>query len=252
MAYHSIWLNPKDGNIWLMGGKSISLNGKHEYLNDKILVYDTKTGEAQIDNVNPHQVVQGLTVPVKDGFISLGGSVRQNDKGVQKYSPDMYAYALDTGEWFKVGQMTAGKEPRGAIVDNTLYLFGGWCNGALDTIESYDLKKGVWHKECTLFGPMAQVSVTTDGQKIYLYDRGRFIVFDPKVKSLSQYSTAISVHNPTLHFDSGKIYLMGGFANDYVTGDSSAKVFQIDVRDFDFTKIEQRKFWGKALTENSK
>ena len=52
-AYHN--LNIYNNTIYVLGGKRVSVNGKFEYLDDKIEVFDTKKATVTIDNTNPHQ-----------------------------------------------------------------------------------------------------------------------------------------------------------------------------------------------------
>jgi len=143
-AYHN--LNYDKNKIYVIGGKNISANGKFEYLDDKIEVFDADKDTIIVDNTNPHQAVNFASFTYNDIMILMGGSLKLKNNGFKEYSNKVHLYDIKTGNWYQLGNMPIAKEVKGVLIKDKIYLVGGFNNKPLSSIETFDLTTQKWKK----------------------------------------------------------------------------------------------------------
>ena len=138
-AYHN--LNYYNNKIYVLGGKNLSRHGVHikEYLDDKIEVFDIDKDAIIIDNTNPHQAVDFASFTYNDTMILMGGSLKLKNNGFKDYSNKVHLYDFKTGYWYQLGNMPIAKEVKGVLIEDKIYLVGGYNNKPLSSIETFDL-----------------------------------------------------------------------------------------------------------------
>lgn len=240
-AYHSAIYDKKTKKIFILGGKSLSIDGRIEYLNNEIEVFDLKPRIYQIDKINPHSTVNPISIPVDGGFIVLGGSVKMNKRNVKEYFERIHLYDTESGLWYNIGELPSGKETTGTTVNGRIYLFGGQRNKKLTTIESFDLKTGMWKNEGQLFEPLDEISVTSNGNMIYLYHFGKLLTYNVELKMLKEYFVSIYTRDPAMHIYNNKLYIIGGYGYDTNEIVPLSSVYSIDIREFEKTKVQKSK-----------
>lgn len=240
-AYHN--LNYFEGKIYIHGGKRLSTNRKLEYLDDKIERFDIETSSLKIDNSNPHQAINAASFVYDGKLIILGGSTKVKTSGGKIFTNKTHVYNSDTGYWYEFINMPEAKEAKGMLVKNTFYLFGGFKNNALNAIESLDLISGRWKKVGNLFERMERPGLASDGTMIYIIDDNVFARYNTITNQLDQYQINLRLKSPEMYYYKNKLYILGGYVPSNYSKLPSSKVFSIDLKELEHTKIQKfRKF----------
>ena len=234
-AYHNI--NYFDGKIYVLGGKTLSTNRQMEYLDDKIEVLDLNTNQIITDNANPHQAVNFASFTYQDNIIVMGGSIKQPRKGKKVYSDKSHIYNITSGFWYELPKMNEPKEANGIIVNNKIYLIGGFHDVPLLEIESYDLSAGKWNNEGDLFDRMENPALTFYDNTIYIFDDGNILTYNIESKILNEYDIDLKLKDARMHCYKNDLYILGGFTEEDYTIEPSPNVYSIDLTEFYKTKI---------------
>lgn len=238
-AYHNI--NSINDNLYVLGGKRVALNNKKEYLDETLEVYNLKTDSIFIDKTNPHQAVNFASFNFNNNIIVMGGSISQKKNGSKTFTNKSHIYNIDSGYWYELKNMTQPKEVKGVLIDNTIYLVGGYNGKALKEIEAYNITTGTWKKETDLFEAIAKPSLTHSGNVIYIFGDSKIMTYNTKTKVLNVYNIKLKLEAPKIHFYNDKLYIIGGYIEDEFSKTPSADVFIIDLFELEITQIIQSK-----------
>ncbi|MCB0475975.1 MAG: carboxypeptidase-like regulatory domain-containing protein, partial [Flavobacteriaceae bacterium] len=138
-AYHDMIYDKNNNEIYVLGGKRLSMHRKFEYLTNEIEVFDLKNDTVLTDKTNPHQAVNFASFIKDDNIILMGGSIKQKRNGKKVYTDKTHLFDTGTGLWYELGNMPEAKETSGILLGNTIYLIGGFNGESLSGIETYDL-----------------------------------------------------------------------------------------------------------------
>ncbi|AMC11269.1 hypothetical protein Lupro_08380 [Lutibacter profundi] len=197
-AYHN--LNFYNHKIYVVGGKNISANGKFEYLDDKIEVFDVDKDIVIIDNTNPHQAVNFASFTYKGNIIVMGGSIKKKNNGFKEYSNKVDLYDIKTGNWYQLGNMPIAKEVKGVLIEDKIYLVGSFNKKPLASIESFDLTTQKWKKEGNLFYGIGKPAITHKENLIYLFNDGKISTYNVLTKELNAYLIDLFMEAPELYY----------------------------------------------------
>ena len=236
-AYHNI--HSFKNKLFVIGGKRLSRNMRYEYLSDKIEVYDTQKYTAEIDHTNPHQAVNYASVIYKDNVIIIGGSTKLKSNGKKDYTNKVHLYNLTSGYWYELENMPQEKEVTGILIENKIYLVGGYKNKILKNIESFDLVKNNWECEGELFQGMFRPALAYNNQMLYIFENGKICTFNTKTKELKEYLVGLYLNHSAMFYYNNRLYILGGFIPDENSISPSSKLYCIDINQFDQTKINQ-------------
>jgi hypothetical protein len=236
-AAHNLHVYKDD--IYVIGGKRMSRN--NTYLDDVIEIYNLKSNSITTDDVNPHQAVDFMSFLYNDYIIALGGIKKITKKGIKEYSKDIHFYNLKSGFWYKLGEMPNAKETQGVLVNDMLYLVGGFNKKPLKTIESFNLKTGEWHVEGELFDKMRNPALASHRNFIYVYDRGKLLTYDTVSKELNEYWINLEVAGAELLFDDNMLYIIGGYTTSNFYTKPSKKIVAINIDELSNTKVRNSK-----------
>lgn len=238
-AYNN--LSSYGNTLYSFGGIRLSINKKHEYLDDQIEVFDMASKDITIDHTNPHQAINFASFTYEDNIIIMGGSTELDKNGGKVYTNASHIYNITSGLWYELTKMTTPKETQGVIIENNIYLIGGDNGNKLKTIESYNVTSGTWTKEGDLFYEMEQPALASNEHLIYIYDKNKFLTYNTITKILKEYEIKLKLISPELHYYQNKIYIVGGFTENSHTTAASAKVYVIDLEEFENTKAVNSK-----------
>ncbi len=238
-AYHAIHFY--NNNLYVLGGKNISMNGKFEYLDNKIEVYNIESDRIKIDNTNPHQTVNFASFTYKDNIIVLGGSLKIKKNGFKEYSNKVHLYNIKTGNWFQLGSMPIAKEPCGVLIEDKIYLVGGFNNKPLFALESFDLITQKWKKEGELFYGVNKPAITHKDNVIYFFNDGKINTYNVVTKELNEYFIDLSLNASELYYANNKLYILGGLRINNYSFFPSKGLFSIDISEFENTKLQNSK-----------
>lgn len=239
-AYHN--LNEYNDKIYVLGGKRVSVNGVFEYLDDKIEVFDINKQTIEIDNTNPHQAAGFASFTYKDNLIIMGGSVKMKDNGSKEYTNKVHSYDINSGYWYELENMPIAKETNGILIKNKIYLIGGFNSKPLTTIESYDLDTGKWETEGELFSGLSNPAIAQNDGIIYFFENEKIFIYNTNTKQLKEYLINLPMKGSKLDFSDNKLYLFGGYIENYYSKYPSPNLFSIDINEFENTKLNRTKF----------
>jgi len=246
-AYHNTIYSNEESKMYIFGGKRYSKNRLFEYLDDKIEVYDISNNTIKVDNANPHQAVDFESFLYKDNIIVLGGSIKEKRNGKKVYTDKVHIYDTKNGLWYDLANMPIAKETKGVLIDDKIYLFGGFNNKPLRGIESYDLISGKWKKEGELMARLSKPAITYKENTVYLFENGKIITFNIKTKKLNEYTTGLFLKASNIHRSNNKLYIVGGFKEDQNSKTPSADIFSIDLSEFKITRVQKSKTMKESI-----
>ena len=231
-----------NNKLYIIGGKRVSnLKGK-EYLENRIEVLDLDKKSKVIDKVNPHKAVNFTSVVYKDNLIVMGGSIKSTSGGTKTFTDKVHALNFKTGLWYTIGNMPIPKETQGVLIDDTIYLIGGYNNDPINNIETFNLKTGRWTKKGELFQSMINPGIIAIEHIIYIFNKGTFFTYNTKTKRLNEYKTKLELHAPKIFLNENKLYLFGGFTtNNSSEIIPSNSVYSIELSEFENFKIIKTK-----------
>jgi N-acetylneuraminic acid mutarotase len=239
-AYHN--LNEYNGKIYVLGGKRVSANGVFEYLDDKIEVFEIKNQTITVDNTNPHQASDFASFTHNNNIIVMGGSVKMKNDGSKIYTNKVHSYDINSGYWYELAKMPTAKETNGVLILDKIYLIGGYNAKPLSTIESYDILTEKWKTEGELFNSISYPAITQNNGIIYFFENEKIYSYDTNTKQLKEYLINLPMKGSELYFSDNKLYLIGGYIENYYSKYPSANLFSIDIDEFENTKPNRSKF----------
>ena len=238
-AYNT--LNYHKNSIYIMGGKRLSVNRKHEYLDDKVEIFNLKNNTITIDDTNPHQAVNFESFVYNNNIIIMGGSVKLNKNGSKVYTNKSHIYNIETGYWYELKDMLKAKETKGVLIENEIYLIGGFNNKPLSEIESYNITSGEWKKKGELFYGIEKPALAYNDSIIYIFDDGKMLTYNINTKLLNEYEINLNLKASELYYYNQKIYLLGGYFEDEFSKSPTSRLYSIDLDEFAKTKVKNTK-----------
>ncbi|OMQ09426.1 kelch repeat-containing protein [[Flexibacter] sp. ATCC 35103] len=233
-AYHNI--HYYNNSIYIIGGKRISVNGKFEYLQDQIEVLDPDKQIIKTDNTNPHQAANFASFTYKDNIIAIGGSVKMNESGKKDFTNKVHLYNITSGYWYELANMPTAKETTGILIEDKIYLIGGYNRKPVSEIESFNLTTEKWQIEGELFSGLERPAITYHNEIIYFFEDRKMYVYDLKLKQLKEYEIELGLKYSAMYFNNNKLYILGGRTENYYSKTPSSNVFSIDIEEFQTTK----------------
>jgi hypothetical protein len=238
-AYHN--LNFYNNHIYVIGGKSISLNGKFEYLGDIIEVFDIEKDTVIIDYTNPHQAVDFASFTYNHSMILMGGSIKQKNNGFKEYSNKVHLYDFNSVNWYQLGNMPIAKEVKGILIEDKIYLVGGFNNKPLASIETFNLTTQKWQKEGNLFFGISKPAITHKDNIIYIFNDGKINTYNIVTKELNEYLIDLYLQASEMYCKDNKLYILGGFKETSYSLYPSPELFSVNINEFNITRIQNSK-----------
>ena len=168
-AFHNVNIN--NDKAYIIGGKRLASKQKLEYLENRIEIINLKNNSIITDKTNPHKATNFASFIYDNNLIVMGGSVKKESNGTKIFSNDVHYQNLNTGIWYKLGNMPIGKETQGVLINSVIYLIGGDNNEPVKNIETYNLITGKWKKEGELFKGMSNPGLATSQDIIYIFEK---------------------------------------------------------------------------------
>ena len=244
-AYHN--LNIYNNTIYVLGGKRVSTNGKFEYLEDKIEVFDINKNTVTIDNTNPHQATNFASFTYNGSIIAISGSIKMSEGGKKTYTNKVHSYDINSGYWYELANMPIAKEVNGVLIKDKIYLIGGTNGKALSTIEIFDLITETWNTEGELLNTSDLPAIANNNDIIYFFENEKINTYDINTKVLKEYLINLPLKGSKLYFCDDKLYIIGGYLENYYSQYPSASLFSIDINEFENTKPNRIKTLKKPL-----
>jgi hypothetical protein len=174
-------------------------------------------------------------------MILIGGSLKMKNNGFKEYSNKVHLYNLKSGYWYELGNMPVAKETQGVLIEDKIYLVGGFNDKPLSSIESFDLKTQKWKKEGDLFYGISKPAITHNNNIIYFFNNGKISTYNVLTKELNEYSIELSIEDSEMYCNNNVLYIFGGFKGTNFSIFPSAQLFSINLDEFENTKIQNSK-----------
>ena len=165
-----------------------------------------------------------------------------NGNGAKEYSNKVHSYDINSGFWYELIDLPIAKETNGVLIQDKIYLIGGYNSKPLSTIESFDILTEKWETVGELFNSISCPAITQNNGIIYFFENEKFYTYDTKSKQLKEYLINIPMKGSELYFSNNKLYLIGGYIENYYSKYPSANLFSIDIDEFENTKPNRSKF----------
>lgn len=229
-AYHNV--NHYNNKLIVIGGKRLSANRKYELLDETIEIFDIKSGIKTQDSTNPHQCINFASVVYDNNLIVLGGSTKLKSDGSKEYSKKAHLLNLQTGYWYELNDMPKAKETKGILINNKIYLIGGFSKSPLDEIETYNINTGEWNTESSLFYPVERPAITYHKGIIYVFENGIIQTFNVATKNIRTYSLDLPLLYSELFVANNNLLLLGGCIENEFSSSPSPYLYSIDLEEF--------------------
>lgn len=247
-AFHNV--NYYNNTMYILGGKKISMNGKFEYLQNEIEVFDMNKKTITIDKTYPHQASDAASFSYKDNIIVMGGSIKSEKKDKKDFTDKVHFYNITSGYWYELTSMPIAMETSGILIEDKIYLIGGNDGKPVSQIETFDLTSEKWEKEGELFSGLERPAITHNADTIYFFENKKMYVYNIKTKLLREYTIDLNLYRAAMYYNNDKLYIVGGCViNEYSTIPSSL-VFSISTEEFDTTKPNRIKTLSQTELAN--
>jgi hypothetical protein len=200
-----------------------------------------------IDNTNPHQASNFASFTYNGSIITIGGSIKMSENGKKTYTNKVHSYDIKSGYWYELTSMPKAKEVKGVLIKDKIYLIGGSDGNHLSSVESFDLITGTWKTEGELLNSIEHPAMTNNNDTIYFFENEKINTYDINTKVLKEYLVNLPLKASKLYFCDGKLYILGGYLENYYSQYPSASLFSIDISEFENTKPNRVKNLQNSL-----
>lgn len=221
-----------DGRIYIFGGRHDS------EIVSAVEMFDANAGYWQTVSEMPAPRF-GLTSVVVDSAIWLIGGSEQNSSSSQRV--DIYYPA--SNRWEQGPSLATGRSSAmAALIQGTVYVFGGFYFGPVSGYEKYDPGAGAWQMAGSMPSPMAASGYAGDGSTMWLAGgmgsggmTDQVLRFDGQSWTPTATLTRAKSECAAVVFD-GRLYVFGGQAGHMMGGtvDNSVEIFELT------TAVEKR------------
>ena len=238
-AYHNSILY--QDSIYTIGGKRMANNMQREYLEDKIEILDLKGKKILVDMTNPHRAINFGTVVYGGNLVVFGGSKKVVSNGRKVYTNKVHIYSFSSGLWYELKSLSKEYETNGVLVNNTIYVIGGFDDRPLKEVRTYNIDTGENGEEAELFDEMSRPGLVCWRGIIYIFDNGKLLTYDTDMKVLKEYLIDFYVENANLTISKGSLYIIGGFKSKQFSKRPSQKMIRVNLNVLDRTRINRIK-----------
>lgn len=152
---------------------------------------------------------------IYNGKIYVFGGSGLNGAATTVFSNKFQYYDIASNTWNPLPNMPTARETRGKIVNDKLYVIGGFNGTPSRLINVYDLKTNLWVNQYTMPVGIAGHSLAVSGNKIFIvggFNNQSFLAyFDTTTNKLHQLtSNMIPRRYSTAEVYNNKLYIIGG------------------------------------------
>lgn len=183
--------------------------------NCRLEILDLATNTITQGAMNPYYA-GGSGSAIHNGKIYVFGGSGLN--GAPIYSDKFQYYDIASDTWHSLPDMPVGKETKGKIVNNKLYVIGGFNENSSRMIDVYDLNTNRWTNQYKMPVGVSAHSLAVADNKIFIvgdYSNQDFLAyFDTTTNKFYQLaSNMISRRHSAAEVYNNRLYIMGGNTN---------------------------------------
>ncbi|WP_454047434.1 Kelch repeat-containing protein [Chryseobacterium sp. Marseille-Q8038] len=183
---------------------------------------------------------------IHNGKIYVFGGSGLNGAKTTVFSNRFQYYDIASDTWHPLPDMPTARETKGKIVNDKLYVIGGFNGTSSRLINVYDLNTNLWTDQYTMPAGISGHSLAVSGNKIFIaggYNNQTFLAyFDTTTNKFHQLSSnmiprrhaAAEVHNNTL----------------YIIGGSTTSITKSAIKSIQAADISENALSSNAANEN--
>ncbi|WP_326980976.1 T9SS type A sorting domain-containing protein [Chryseobacterium sp. MYb264] len=167
---------------------------------------------------------------IHNGKIYTFGGSGLNNTATTVFSNRFQYYDIASDTWNPLPDMPTARETKGKIVNDKLYVIGGFNGTSSRLINVFDLNKNIWTDQYTMPAAISGHSLAVSGNKIFIaggYNNQTFLAyFDTETNKLHQLtSNMIPRRHAAAEIYNNKLYIVGGSTTSVTT--SAIKSIQV-------------------------
>ena len=153
---------------------------------------------------------------IHNGKIYTFGGSGLNNAATTVFSDRFQYYDIASDTWYPLPNMPTAREARGKIVNDKLYVIGGFNGTSSRLVNVYDLNKNLWTEQYTMPAAISGHSLAVSGTKIFIaggYNNQNFLAyFDTETNKLHRLSSnnMIPRRHAAAEIYNDKLYIIGG------------------------------------------
>ncbi len=193
------------------GNKVYIFNG---WGNSNLEIIDLETHKKTKGAVN-HAYTGNAGSAIHNGKIYTFGGSGLNNAATTVFSNRFQYYDIASDTWHSLPDMPKARETKGKIVNDKLYVIGGFNGTSSHLVNVYDLNKNLWTEQYIMPVGISGHSLAVSGNKIFIaggYNNQTFLAyFDTETNKLHQLSSnMIPRRHAAAEIYNDKLYIMGG------------------------------------------
>lgn len=182
--------------------------------NSHLEILDLETHKITKGAVN-HSYTGNAGSAIHNGKIYVFGGSGLNGAATTVFSNRFQYYDIASDTWHPLPNMPKAREAKGKIVNDKLYVIGGFNGTSSHLVNVYDLNKNLWTEQYTMPVGISGHSLAVSGNKIFIaggYNNQTFLAyFDTETNKLHQLSSnMIPRRHAAAEIYNNKLYIMGG------------------------------------------
>lgn len=199
------------GNSETDGHKIYIFNG---WGNSHLEILDLETNKITKGAVN-RAYTGNAGSAIHNGKIYVFGGSGLNNAATTVFSNRFQYYDIASDTWHPLPDMPTAREAKGKIVNDKLYVIGGFNGTPSRLVNVYDLNKNLWTEQYTMPVGISGHSLAVSGHKIFIAggsNNQTFLAyFDTDTNTLHQLSSnMIPRRQATAEIYNNKLYIIGG------------------------------------------
>ncbi|WP_284464581.1 kelch repeat-containing protein [Chryseobacterium sp.] len=152
---------------------------------------------------------------IHNGKIYVFGGSGLNGAATTVFSNRFQYYDIASNTWHPLPDMPTAREAKGKIVNDKLYVIGGFNGTPSRLINVYDLKTNLWTNQYTMPAGIYGHSLAVSGNKIFIAggvnNQSFLAYFDTTTNTLHQLSSnMIPRRHAAAEIYNNKLYIIGG------------------------------------------
>ncbi|RQO36702.1 hypothetical protein DBR39_16615 [Chryseobacterium sp. KBW03] len=210
-VFNSTLLTKKFANSETYDNKIYVFNG---WGNSHLEIIDLATNTITKGAVN-HSYTGNAGSAIYNGKIYVFGGSGLNGAKSTAFSNRFQYYDIASNTWHPLPDMPTAREAKGKIVNDKLYVIGGFNGTSSRLINVYDLNTNLWTNQYTMPAGISGHSLAVSGNKIFIaggYNNQTFLAyFDTTTNKVHQLSSnMIPRRHAVAEVYNNKLYIIGG------------------------------------------
>ncbi|NIF03967.1 T9SS type A sorting domain-containing protein [Chryseobacterium sp. Tr-659] len=202
--------------------------------NSHLEIFDLATNTITKGAVN-HSYTGNAGSAIYNGKIYVFGGSGLNGAKSTVFSDRFQYYDIASNTWHPLPNMPTAREAKGKIVNDKLYVIGGFNGTSSRLVNVYDLNANLWIKQYTMPAGISGHSLAVSGNKIFIaggYNNQTFMAyFDTTTNKLHQLSSnMIPRRHAAAEVYNNKLYIIGGSTTS-LTKSSIKSIQAADISD---------------------